>query len=443
MAVEHFASDYFTQSPIWWYTKPGFLYETLNKALREFDVLMLFNLRVFLCQLHEQIIQLHKEQSLPKMILYRGQQMPKAQFQRLCDRVGRLYSINQFLSTTTDRSVALVYAGAETSTTEPVLLEINIDPSVHKFAFADIDSLSFFASIEKEHLFSMGSIFRIESIVQDLTAGVWTVSLSLTTEKDQELNKLMSHYRDEIFCHQHTYQQLAQLLLITENYESAEFFLLRAFEVAKDNIQRSSLLNDLGLCCRKRNPHEALDYFHQSLDLQKTIEAECDVSNYASVLHNISAIHFDLNDIDLALYYLTHSYDILLAQDPENHRKLGRRLISIANIYMEKQNYSFAESASRKAIDHFEKVLPDIHPDFAVVYCLLSSCLLYQGKLYEAYGINQKAIDIALHSYPLGHSYVTELTMKLESIKKLISECRILSSCVGFVMRSGNFLMGD
>lgn len=443
LAIEQFSSDYHKQSPVWWYTKPGFLYETLNKALREFNVLILFAMRVFVCQLHQQIFQLHKDQSLPQIILYRGQQMPKTELQHLRNRVGYLYSINQFLSTTTERSVALIFAGEQTAISEAVLLKISIDPSIHKFPFASIDSLSLFGSVEKEHLFSMGCIFRIESITQDSGDGVWTVSLSMTGEQDKDLNELMSHYRNEIFAHDLSVRQLGQLLLITKDYENAEFFLLKALEIARNYIERGDILSDLGITYHKRNPSKALNYFQQALDVKICSGNGCHLSDYASAIYNMAVVYFDLNKLDLALQYATQSYELTLIDEPDNHRKLGRRIMANAHISMQQENYSAAEIAFRQAMNHFLKILPSIHPDIADLCDSLASCLIYQGKIYEAYTIQQRAIDIALHSLPPGHPRVQQFRTQLESIEKLVGDFSILSCGVGFLMRGGNCIMGD
>ena len=61
-------------SPVWWYTRDGFLYPMLNHALRIQDVDLLHKLGFFIRDLHDQLHQLHLKAPLEApMTLYRGQ----------------------------------------------------------------------------------------------------------------------------------------------------------------------------------------------------------------------------------------------------------------------------------------------------------------------------------------------------------------------------------
>lgn len=79
---------------------------------------------------------------------------------------GEVISMNSFLSTTIDRTVALFYLDESSSQSklQRVLFEIDADPGRDGVkSFADISSLSYFKE-EKEVLMMLGSIYRLTEI---------------------------------------------------------------------------------------------------------------------------------------------------------------------------------------------------------------------------------------------------------------------------------------
>ncbi|CAF2156445.1 unnamed protein product [Rotaria magnacalcarata] len=95
-------SNYHEESPVWWYTKPIFLYGMLNRALRTLDMEGMTKLGFFIRSLHRQLEQLHQKQSAnfqTAFTVYRGQGLSKEDFQNLFDSKGGLLSFNNFLST--------------------------------------------------------------------------------------------------------------------------------------------------------------------------------------------------------------------------------------------------------------------------------------------------------------------------------------------------------
>ena len=58
--IEEFENEYRPEKVVWWYSRPTFLYSTLNKALRESDYEVLLALRFFINDLHGQLICEHE-----------------------------------------------------------------------------------------------------------------------------------------------------------------------------------------------------------------------------------------------------------------------------------------------------------------------------------------------------------------------------------------------
>ena len=95
-------NNYHQKSPVWWYTKPMFLFGMLNRALRLLDMEVMIKLGFFIRSLHLQLEQLHQEQSAnfqQAFTVYRGQELSQNDFQNLLDSKGGLLSFNNFLST--------------------------------------------------------------------------------------------------------------------------------------------------------------------------------------------------------------------------------------------------------------------------------------------------------------------------------------------------------
>ncbi|CAF4370499.1 unnamed protein product [Rotaria sp. Silwood2] len=79
-----------------------------------------------------------------------------------------------------------------------ILFITNVNPSMSSTPFAIINDVSYF-TMEKEILFSMQTIFRINDIKPSGTNDrLWYIHLTLTNDSDQQLNDLIERIRVEI-----------------------------------------------------------------------------------------------------------------------------------------------------------------------------------------------------------------------------------------------------
>ncbi|CAF0754654.1 unnamed protein product [Adineta steineri] len=178
--INNFDTTYKPSEALKWYSSDSFVYRLLNKAIRTENIDLLFACRFFITDLHHQLESLHKpyvericSYDLDELLVYHGQQMTSDDFNKLKANIGELISINSFLSTSLDRQVALIYAGDKRihPTMESVLFKIKINinenSETHQHPFASISEFSRFDD-EQEVLFSLSSMFRIESIDEQL-----------------------------------------------------------------------------------------------------------------------------------------------------------------------------------------------------------------------------------------------------------------------------------
>ncbi|CAF4423701.1 unnamed protein product, partial [Rotaria magnacalcarata] len=198
---------YHQQSPVWWYTKPMFLYSMLNRALRMLDMEVMIKLGFFIRSLHLQLKQLHQEQSAnfqQAFTVYRGQELSQQDFQNLRNSKGGLLSFNNFLSTSKERDVATLFVQEfmlKNTDIVGVLFIMTIDPtkiSTSNTPFAMIDEHSAVRG-EKEILFTMHSVFRVVEIKQMAeNSRLWEVQLTITDDNDPQLSTLTNRIREEV-----------------------------------------------------------------------------------------------------------------------------------------------------------------------------------------------------------------------------------------------------
>ncbi|CAF1228013.1 unnamed protein product, partial [Didymodactylos carnosus] len=275
--IDEFEEWYDPMNAIFWYTRDTFLFRLLNKALREQDVNTLYSLRYFIKDLHLQLKQLHASQQQTSTTLvtaYRGQLMNNEEFDKKIRRnKGGFLSVKTFLSTTLDRNLTNFFAGdgSKEDEAQSVLFQIDIDKNVIKFPFADVSEESQFGKDEREVLFTMGCVFLIES-AKEMTSGFWIVQLKLTSEEDEQLQKLTLYMKDYIIKATPLYT-LGSLLTEMGQYYNAEHFYLQVLEEQQElfNCNKTNhvpaVYNDLGLIhILMDHTNIATDYYEKSLE---------------------------------------------------------------------------------------------------------------------------------------------------------------------------------
>ena len=85
--IYEFGHKYHPSHAIWWYTREGFAYQMLDRALRLLEAEVIVNMGFFICDLHQQIQQLHEEQigdyRGELFLVYRGQGLSTTNFEKL------------------------------------------------------------------------------------------------------------------------------------------------------------------------------------------------------------------------------------------------------------------------------------------------------------------------------------------------------------------------
>ncbi|CAF0996040.1 unnamed protein product [Didymodactylos carnosus] len=425
----------------------------LNKALLEQDIDTLYSIRYFIKDLHLQLQQLYTD-SQPATNLntvYRGQLMKNKEFdKRIRNNVGGFFSVSGFLSTTLDRDCASRYAGdgSRCEQEQSVLFQIDIDRSVNKFPYADISLNSAFGETEKEILFSMGAIFRIEALSES-KPGLWIVKLKLTGEEDNELRQLTEYMAEKIFVVSPLYS-LARLLLEMGDYKRAEQICIRLLKdecITKNWKSLAGVHNALGLIYHQTGDKvKAIEYYEKSIELQSETAVVTLVAPYANLaslydedgqyekadMCQSKALQIVLSSPNIDQMHLANCYNkfgeafreehqfekalpmykaalaIWLKYLPANHPNIAAVYNNIATLYSDQEQYDEAVFYYNKTLQLQINTLPENHPEFAVTYHNLSKAFFRQEKLIEAVEHIRMACKINSLVFPIDHHRVIE-----------------------------------
>jgi tetratricopeptide (TPR) repeat protein len=461
--IDEFEEQYEHHSPIWWYTRECFTYSMLNKALRTQDIAIIIKMGFFVRDIHRQIEQLHSASGNQRpLTVYRGQGMFNGEFEKMSRSKGSLVSFNNFLSTSVDRQVSLLFARMAQNNPDltAILFRMNIDPALTSSPFAQLNNISYYSDSEKEILFSMHTVFRIGEIEQ-IENGLWQVELTLTSDNDGQLKRLTERIKTEIGAGT-GWHRLSQLMIKMGEFDKAKEISQTLLDSASDNDARTiaSCHHQLGYVNdEKGDLTSALFHYRQSLDISLTYLPPDDPS-LASTYSNIGSIYKKQGDdnaalehfqralsIDLhvshpdqlqiathynnigmvlkrqdkydeALKNYEHALEIKLAHLPPRHPSLATAYSNISGIYQSRKDYSKALSFLEKTLEIKQKSLPPNHPSLIVTHRNMATAFDGLHRYEEAVQHAQHAVEIARRAFDTDHSEVKENQEYLDELRQ-------------------------
>lgn len=406
--ANEFGRNYHADKVIWWYTREGFIYETLNHALRLLEADIVVNMGFFIHDLHRRIEHLHRAQVQgyggTPFTVYRGQRLTVAGFERLRKNEGGLMSFNGFLSTSSNQRVSLMYADVPNTAKDMVgiLFVIVVDPNSTHAPFANIQRESRFEH-EEEILFTMHTVFRIVCVRHsDDVKNLFEVQMTLTTDDDTQLRALTERYIEEL-QYSTGWHRLGRLLLLVESVDKAEELYNVLLEKSSNDKDTAFCNHQLGaIKSRKGDYTEAVAFYEKSLVVwEKTLPEN--YPNLTVCYNSIGSAYDDMGEQSKALFFYEKALEILLAHFPENHPELASSYNDIASVYESTGEYQKALSFHEKSLEIKQRALPSNHPNLALSYNNIGS--LYQdiGKCAEALAAYEKARDIQEVILPANH----------------------------------------
>ncbi|CAF0827533.1 unnamed protein product [Adineta steineri] len=406
--IQRFEKEYHTQSAVWWYTCPTFIFGMLNYALRSMDGDTIINMGFFIHDLHQQIQQLHQQQLSTyhdkPFIVYRGQGLSIANFEKLQKTRGGLMSFNNFLSTSSARQISLEYAYTASTTTDMVgiLFIMSIDPNIKSVPFASVEHISYYQD-EDELLFSMHTVFRVGTIQQmHINNQLYQVELQLTSDDDQQLRVLTDRIREEA-SGSTGWRRLGKLLLKIGQFNKAEELYNVLLEQTSDEGEKAYYYHKLGAVHYNQSNYEkAISYYEQGLEVQKKT-LPTNHSDLAESFNDIGLVYDSIGEYSKALSSHEKALDIWQKTLPSNDPLLATSYNNIGNVYDSLGEYSKALSSHVKALEIRQKTLSSNHPDLAISYGNIGLVYRKMGEYSKALSFYEKALEIQEKTLPSNH----------------------------------------
>ncbi|CAF1643081.1 unnamed protein product [Adineta ricciae] len=401
--INEFASTYQSSKAVWWYTHDSFVYRLLNRAVRTQDICTIFTFRFFIIDLYAQLSSIAKARTTPlRKEAYRGQFLPMNELETIKNNVNGLISMNTFLSTTTDASVAFLYAGhgsgLPSHASVVFTIDLNIDNNNNTAfdrPFADISQYSSKLD-EKEILLSMGTIFRITAVEEyDST---YEVFLQRETQAKECLSTLISDKNIELTQSTTSELALGDFLSDMGMLDQAEQFyrIILQYQIPADENPELhvSLFNSIGLLHIDRADYSAA----QSILEQAYSVAKNNRVFLSTILSNLGLVYLNQCRYDRALKYFQRAKRL----EPSTMKSISI-LSNIAAVFQEKGQYKKARSYYRRALTAQEKYLPPMHLKFATLYLNLGSLEKTLGNYQKSLTLYERSLNIYQQTLPANH----------------------------------------
>ncbi|CAF0992895.1 unnamed protein product [Rotaria sordida] len=399
--IQEFHDNYSSDKALYWYTKDSFIYRMLNKALRTQNIDLLFFFRFFIHDIQHAII---KNQCTSPIRVYRSQLITKEEINLLKNSIGRLISINSFLSTTISRELAISYlnqsSSSSTNDLEQVLFEIDAKPfnnSTKSFCFIKSNSSS---QQMEEVLFTLGSIFRLINIHHQ-SDGLWIIRLSLCQDNDQQLNKIFQSFKTTENKERINILSFGNFLRKIGKLNEAEKYFTRLLNELSDNYQ---IIADcyyvLGCIAMEKNIYDRSLKLHQkSLEIKLKILKENDLS-IADSYNIIGRIYFKKSDYKQAFSSYYQALIITIQTNGENNLNVALCYTNLGGIYQKQENYIDALECHQKALAIRQENLSVDQPDLGISHnniAIIYICRSQYDLALEHYNISLKILQNTLH----------------------------------------------
>jgi tetratricopeptide (TPR) repeat protein len=417
--INEFNADYVSPKAVWWYTRDCFVYRLLNQALRTENSEIIFKFRFFINELHNQIeklylryLETHQPLSEHRLTLYRGQSLSIDELNKIKGNINELISMNSFLSATTTREVADIFAGTNkqheaSSAMQSVLFTIDVnDMSKETTPFAFIQEHSC-CPAEEEVLFSIGAIFKVQSVEEDEDR--WHIHLELSKEQNQLYRDLSKHMMQQIGS-EPSPSAFGWFLYRTSDFDRAERFVqLSLKQLPSDDKEMGHIYNLLGLINKDRNRlQQAVECYMIALEIF-SLTGQPDSPQVIATHYNTGLAFLAIGDNRLAdehlqqvegkLYKSSQSTNPLLIAMKDGLR---------GKVQTAQGEYTDAFISLEDVLKKKKRSLPPIHPSIASTLNDMGILQERMGKDEKALGYFTEARDICRQSLSSNHLDLSE-----------------------------------
>ncbi|CAF3257394.1 unnamed protein product [Rotaria sp. Silwood2] len=393
--IDEFERKYQSKDAIRWYTKSGFLFYLVNKALRSQDIWALYKFRYFIVDLCYRLEEVSNSQSFSQVCLYRGAKLNRDELEQL--QVGSLVSTNAFFSCSSDRNVAEMFIGIDFMTDRSpshnqdawqqfvlFIIDVNCKTSMN-IVVADVTHESELPD-ENEMIFNFGSTFIITKIIFDKNKGIWLIQMSSSSDHIQINDQYEKYIHTRL---QHTNPTILfghALANISSEYAQSMIYFYRLLAILPINdVERPNIYYNLGRI------YQFFEKFKKSLEcfrcarlLIRRLLPER-MFDYCRILGGMGTIYSYLGDSERALKLLRQALELNKKSFPENHTEIPFHLNRLGHAYIEAKQYKHALLILNSAENFFQSNMPTDHHGYA-------QTLHSMGLIYRSLGDDKRAL---------------------------------------------------
>ena len=399
--IDEFDRSFDPSKAIWWFTRKScFLSRMITRGLRSPEPDILYQLRFFVQQIHQQLLSEPNPPSVNGKFFYRKQLISTKELEKLAANHGSLLCFSNFLLTTIDpSSMDRLTKSKDSAATVPVLFRIAVDSKTKFNAFANIDRLCHSPAGNNAIMFSMNVVFRINSVKTD-AKNVHTVDLSIVTEDDKHLRAAI-HFLDRRVIDGPPLVRLTDLMAETGEYFRADQFadMIMADESANNEMaltKLSKIYHALGTTLYKALKFDdALRVLKKSLAIQLLLRP-ADHITLSPTYNNIGSIYLKQRKYDLALENHKKALDLQVKSPNPDPDSVVAYLDNIASVYMEQKKYREALPHLKKGLTVHEKIMGMDHKNLAPKYHQIGGLYWKLQEFQPALECYQKTLKIQL-----------------------------------------------
>lgn len=441
----------------------------LNNAFLTQDISILCKFQFFIKDLHTHLEQMHSlykaSLKLRVFTVYRGLSMPLLYFKKtIQDEIHHLIAFDSFLSTSLDKTVATQFAlDKQDPKNESVLFCIEIDVDKMERPFADISRWSQY-KLEREVLFSFGTVFRIDDVTDNRSSErIWVVRLSSVSEKDEQLQKetqqmqvtLLKFFDDVLYTHREANDSqkipasnanVASMHYKQSDYGESLLFYQKALKALNDLGQPDLLTKATYISnvakAQKALGHsdEALVLYEQALEIRR-LKCKSNDPSLIHTLHTIGEIYREKKNWNKALEQYNEALKLQLSSLESrllsDLSSIAGTYICIGNIFFQQEKYQEALDSFSNALKRQQEHLDEQHPVLAFLYNNIG-VMHYRMKKYNLALENQlKCLDIESKALPKEHKTFAET---YSNIAMTYEKCRQFDEAVEFAQKCINQL---
>ena len=403
--IREFEVNYSSDDVIWWYTRETFLCGLLNKAFRDEDLDSLLIFRFFIRDIQQAI---EKNRCTNPLHTYHSCLMADEKIQLFKNSVGEFLSINGFFLTNRHRHQMIAYLNHSDigNGNEKVLFEIAADPPTDATkSFCDITTLSYYSN-EEQILFSLGSIFRLDSIHQqdDGQDRIWIIRMRLSTDQHKRLRNVSEHIRNQYNVEKSNLLSFGQALRKLARYDEAEKFYRRLLkELPANHPNIVDCYYHLGVLLDEKGDYElSLEWHQKSMEMKKqTMKANDPSIGYS--YNSIGNVYQKKGDYKRALNYYNQALTIWKKVLGEKHPDVAMCLNNLGCLYASQKDYSQALDCHKEAMEIKQWYLPDDHFNFSSTHNNLASVYGNLGELDSALEHLKISLYIKSKALPANH----------------------------------------